>query len=139
MSFENPHPDALCAMMRDEVKTIAVVGLSPNVNRPSHRIAAALQRLGYRVIPVRPLVREVLGEAAYPDLSSVPLAVDLVNVFRAAQHVGTVVDECLRLGLRRLWLQQGIVNEVQAGRARAAGMTVVMNLCILTHYRTYCQ
>lgn len=139
MSFENPDPDALCDMMRNQVKTIAVVGLSPNVDRPSHRIAAALQRLGYRVIPVRPLAREVLGEPAYPDLSSVPVPVDLVNVFRAAQHVGTVVDECLRLGLKRLWLQQGIINEEQAQRARAAGMTVIMDLCIMTHYRTYCQ
>jgi len=139
MSFQNPDPDTLCDMMRNEVRTIAVVGLSPNPSRPSHRIAAALQRLGYRIIPVRPLVREVLGEPAYPDLSSVPQPIDLVNVFRAALHIGPIVDECLRLGLKRLWLQQGIIDEQSARRARDAGMTVVMDLCIMTHYRAYCE
>ncbi len=139
MSFENPDPDALCNMLKNEVKTIAVVGLSPHASRPSHRVAAGLQRLGYRIVPVRPLVKEVLGEPAYPDLSSVPVRVDLVNVFRAAHHIGPIVDECLRRGLRRLWLQQGIVDEQAARRARAAGMTVVMDLCIMTHYRTRCQ
>jgi predicted CoA-binding protein len=139
MSFQNPDPDTLCDMMRNEVRTIAVVGLSPNASRPSHRIAAALQRLGYRIIPVRPRVREVLGEPAYPDLSSVPQPIDLVNVFRAASHIGPIVDECLRLGLKRLWLQQGIIDEQSARRARDAGMTVVMDLCIMTHYRAHCQ
>jgi hypothetical protein len=125
-------------MLRNEVRTIAVVGLSPNAHRPSHHIAAGLQRAGFRVIPVRPLVREVLGETAYPSLSSVPVPVDLVNVFRAAAGVDAVVDECLRLGLKRIWIQEGIVNEPAARRARDAGMTVVMDRCILRDYRTLC-
>lgn len=138
MSFQNPDPETLCGMLRNEVKTIAVVGLSPKAHRPSHRIAAGLQREGFRVIPVRPMVREVLGEPAYPDLASVPVPVDLVNVFRAAAEVGAIVDDCLRLGLKRIWIQQGIVNEAAALRARAGGMTVVMDRCILSDYRTLC-
>lgn len=138
MSFRNPDPEALCGMLRNEVRTIAVVGLSPNAHRPSHHIAAGLQRAGFRVIPVRPMVREVLGEKAYPDLASVPVAVDLVNVFRAAPQVGAIVDECLRLGLKRIWIQQGIVNEPAALRARDGGMTVVMDRCVLTDYRACC-
>lgn len=138
MSFRNPDPHRLCEMLRNEVRTIAVVGLSPNAHRPSHHIAAGLQRAGFRVIPVRPLVREVLGETAYPSLSSVPVPVDLVNVFRAAAGVDAVVDECLRLGLKRIWIQEGIVNEPAARRARDAGMTVVMDRCILRDYRTLC-
>ena len=125
-------------MLRNEVRTIAVVGLSPRAHRPSHHIAAGLQRAGFRVIPVRPLVREVLGETAYPDLASVPAPVDLVNVFRAADQLGPIVDECLKLGLKRIWVQEGIVNEVAALRAREGGMTVVMDRCILRDYRTLC-
>lgn len=137
--FANPDPHTLCEMLRNEVKTIAVVGLSPNSSRPSHRIASALQRLGYRIVPVRPLAKEVLGEPAYPSLAAVPVPIDLVNVFRSADQVGAIVDECLRLGLKRLWIQEGIVNEAAALRARDAGMTVVMDRCILHDYRTFCS
>ena len=127
--FRNPDPEAICALLR-EVKTIAVVGLSPNPDRPAFRIARALQGFGYRIIPVRPKVDSVLGEKAYASLSEVPEKIDLVDVFRAAEHVGPLVDECLRLGLKRLWLQDGIVNEAAAAKASAAGMTVVMDRCI---------
>ncbi|MCZ7653018.1 MAG: CoA-binding protein [Rhodocyclaceae bacterium] len=99
------------------MKTIAVVGLSPNPARPAFRIARALQGFGYRIIPVRPKVAEVLGEQAYASLSEVPEKIDLVDVFRAAEHVGPIVDECLRLGLKRIWLQDGIVNEAAAEKA----------------------
>ena len=127
--FRNPDPAAICALLR-EVKTVAVVGLSPNPVRPAFRIARALQGFGYRVIPVRPKVESVLGEKAYASLSEVPEKIDLVDVFRAAEHVGPLVDECLRLGLKRIWLQDGIVNEAAAAKAAAAGMTVVMDRCI---------
>ncbi|MBA3903011.1 MAG: CoA-binding protein [Rhodocyclaceae bacterium] len=132
--FQNPSADELRAMLR-EVKTIAVVGLSPNPDRPAYRIARALQGLGYRIVPVRPKVAEVLGEKAYGSLAEVPGKVDLVDVFRAAEHVGPIVDECLRLGLKRLWLQDGIVNEEAAARAQAGGMTVVMDRCIWRDHR----
>ena len=127
--FRNPDPAAICALLR-EVRTVAVVGLSPNPGRPAFRIARALQGFGYRIIPVRPKVESVLGEKAYASLSEVPDRIDLVDVFRAAEHVGPLVDECLRLGLKRLWLQDGVVNEAAAAKASAAGMTVVMDRCI---------
>ena len=127
--FRNPDPEQICALLR-EVKTIAVVGLSPNPARPAFRIARALQGFGYRIIPVRPKVAEVLGEQAYASLSEVPEKIDLVDVFRAAEHVGPIVDECLRLGLKRIWLQDGIVNEEAAEKALGGGMTVVMDRCI---------
>lgn len=130
----NPDADAIRAMLR-EVKTIAVVGLSPNPARPAWRIARALQGFGYRVIPVRPKVAEVLGEKAYATLAEVPETIDLVDVFRAAVHVDAIVDECLRLGLKRLWLQDGVVNEAAARKAVAGGMTVVMDRCIFRDHQ----
>jgi predicted CoA-binding protein len=135
--FRNPDPEAICALLR-EVKTVAVVGLSPNPARPAFRIARALQGAGFRVIPVRPKVESVLGEKAYASLSDVPEKIDLVDVFRAAEHVGPLVDECLRLGLKSLWLQDGIVNEGAAAKAVAGGMNVVMDRCIWRDYTHLC-
>ena len=117
------------------VKTIAVVGLSPKPERPSHRIARRLQEWGYRVLPVRPGISEVLGEKAYARLAELPAKPDLVNVFRSSEQVGGVVDECIALGLPAIWTQQGIVDEAAAERARAAGMFVVMDRCISVEYR----
>ena len=135
--FRNPDPEAICALLR-EVKTVAVVGLSPNPARPAFRIAQALQRFGYRVIPVRPKVESVLGEKAYASLAEVPEKIDLVDVFRSPEHVGPIVDECLRLGLKRLWLQDGVVNEAAADKAAAGGMTVVMDRCIWRDLENLC-
>ncbi len=135
--FRNPDPDAICALLR-EVKTIAVVGLSPNSARPAFRIARALQGFGYRIVPVRPKVEAVLGEKAYASLAEIPDRVDLVDVFRAAEQVGPIVDECLRLGIKRLWLQDGVVNEEAAARAQAGGMAVVMDRCIWRDYVGLC-
>lgn len=131
--FANPTPDQIRKLLR-EVKTIAVVGLSPRVERPSYRVSRAMQGFGYRVVPVRPAVTEVLGEKAYAHLSDIPFAVDLVDVFRNADEVGPIVDECIALGVKRLWLQDGIVNEEAAERARAAGITVVMDRCVWRDY-----
>ena len=132
--FENPSDDDIRALLARS-KTVAVVGLSPNAARPSHRIAKRLQEWGYRVIPVRPAVSEVLGERAYARLSDIPDRVDLVDVFRAADEIGPIVDECIALGLPAIWIQQGIVNEPAAERARAAGMAVVMDRCIAVDRR----
>ena len=131
--FRNPDPEAICALLR-EVKTIAVVGLSPNVARPSYRVSRAMQGFGYRIVPVRPAVSEVLGEKAYARLSDIPFEVDLVDVFRNPDDVGPIVDECIALGVRRLWLQDGVVNEEAAEKARAAGITVVMDRCVWRDY-----
>ena len=131
--FTNPTPDQLRSLLR-EVKTIAVVGLSPRVERPSYRVSRAMQGFGYRIVPVRPAVTEVLGEKAYARLSDIPFPVDLVDVFRNADEVGPIVDECIALGVKRLWLQDGVVNEEAAERARAAGITVVMDRCVWRDY-----
>ena len=137
MTFENPSVEERCALLR-RVKTIAVVGLSPNPSRPSHGVSEAMQGFGYTIIPVHPTAREVLGARAYPRLADVPAPIDLVNVFRRAEFIDGVVDECLRLRLQNLWIQEGIVNEPAAQRAVKGGMTVVMDRCIYRDYRQYC-
>lgn len=131
--FPTPSDDDLRALLT-RVRTIAVVGLSPNPQRPSHGVARQLQRFGYRVVPVRPAVDSVLGEKAYADLRDVPLKIDLVDVFRAPGHVDGIVDACIELGIRAIWLQLGVVNEPAARRARAAGLTVVMDHCLYLEY-----
>lgn len=135
--FENPGLEERCALLK-RVKNIAVVGLSPNPARPSYTIAAALQRTGYKVIPVRPAVTEVLGEKAFAKLSDVDVPIDLVDVFRSAEFVDAIVDECIALKIPAIWIQDGIVNEPAAVRAREAGMTVVMDRCIYRDYRREC-
>ena len=130
MSFENPDDAALRTLLRT-VKTIAVVGLSPQAERPSYRVAQAMQRYGYRIVPVRPKIDEVLGEKAYPSLADIPFRVDLVDVFRAAEHVPAIVEQALALHLPAIWIQEGIVHDAAAQRAQAGGMTVVMDRCLL--------
>jgi len=133
MSFSNPDDAALLALL-DRVRTIAVVGLSPQAARPSYRVAQAMQRYGYRIVPVRPLVDEVLGEKAYASLADIPFKIDLVDVFRAAEHVPAIVGQCLALHLPAIWIQEGIVAESAAQDAQAGGMTVVMDRCLLKEY-----
>lgn len=133
MAFSNPSDDEIRALLK-RVKNIAVVGLSPKPNRPSYVVAKAMQGFGYRIIPVRPAVAEVLGEKAYATLADITEPVDLVDAFRAAEHIDELVDECIRLKLPALWIQEGIVNEPAARRAREAGMFVVMDRCIYKDY-----
>jgi hypothetical protein len=135
--FANPDPESICRMLR-QVRSIAVVGLSPKPHRPSYRIARALQRFGFRVIPVRPAQTEVLGERAYARLTDVPEPIDLVDVFRSPEYVDEIVDQCLAMGIARLWLQDGVVNEPAALRARAGGIQVVMDRCITRDYSALC-
>ena len=132
-TFQNPPEEQLKDLLK-RVRSIAVVGLSPRPNRPSHQVAAQMQRFGYRIIPVRPAVDSVLGEKAYPSLGEVPEKVDLVDVFRAPEYVDAIVDECIATGLSAIWLQDGVVNVPAARRAREAGMIVVMDRCV---YRDY--
>lgn len=133
MSFTNPD-DATLRALFERIQTIAVVGLSPQPARPSYRVAQAMQRYGFRIVPVRPLVDSVLGETAYADLADIPFQVDLVNVFRAAEHVPAIVEQCLALHLPAIWIQEGIVADSAAKDALAGGMTVVMDRCILKEY-----
>lgn len=127
--FINPDAEKIRQMLQ-QVRTVAVLGLSSNESRPSFRVAKGLQDLGYRIIPVRPALEDVLGEKAYPDLASLTEIPDIVDVFRAAEHVPSIVDECIRMGIRCIWLQQGIVHEEAALRAQQAGIFVVMDRCM---------
>jgi predicted CoA-binding protein len=131
--FQNP-PDEEIRELLQRVRTIAVVGLSPRTNRPSHGVAAQMQRFGYRIIPVRPAVDTVLGEKAYASLREVPDQFDLVDVFRAPEYVDQIVEECIALGAPAIWLQEGVVNIPAAERARQAGLIVVMDRCVYREY-----
>ena len=138
MIFTNPSSEQICRMLYS-IHTIAVVGLSSNPERPSFRVARAMQGCGFRIVPVRPLVREVLGEQAYPDLESLPFKVDMVDVFRASEHVPAIVENCIALGIPHLWLQEGVIHKAAAQRAQAAGITVVMNRCMWRDYSQLCK
>jgi predicted CoA-binding protein len=116
-------------------RTIAVVGLSSRRTRPSYGVAEYMQGAGYRIIPVNPHETEVLGERAYPDLASIPVPIDIVDIFRRPEFVPDIVDAALRAGAKAIWMQEGIVHEDAARRARAAGLTVVMDRCILKEHR----
>jgi uncharacterized protein len=129
MQFSNPAPDEIRKLLH-RVRSIAVVGLSPNPARPSFRVAQGLQGFGYRILPVRPMVDKVLGEKAFADLESLPELPDIVDVFRAAEHVPAIVESCIKLGIRNLWLQEGIIHEEAALRAQQAGIDVVMDRCM---------
>ena len=134
--FENPPVAAIIDLLK-RIQRIAVVGLSPKANRPSHTVAKALQQFGYTIVPVRPAVDTVLGETAYTDLYAVPGKVDLVDVFRASEYVDPIVDACIDLQVPALWLQDGVINEAAALRAQAAGIMVVMDRCIYRDYRQF--
>lgn len=135
MPFTNPDADAIRELLQS-IRTVTVVGLSPKPSRPSYSVSAAMQEFGYRIIPVRPAIDELFGEKAYPDLYALPEKPDLVDVFRASEHVGPIVDACIELGIKAIWLQDGVINEPAAEKAKAAGITVIMDRCI---YRDYLQ
>jgi len=118
-----------------QAKTIAVVGLSDNPLRPSHGVSAYMQAQGYKIIPVNPAITEALGEASYPSLMEVPDKIDLVNIFRRPEFVDKVVDQAIQLKIPAVWMQEEVINEPAAARARKAGLFVVMDLCILKEHR----
>lgn len=135
-----PDDDDTLRRIFDAAKTWAVVGCSPNPERDSHRIAAYLQSLGYRVIPIRPDCDELLGERCHPSLESVPAEtpVDVVDVFRRSTHAGGHVDEAIAVGAKAVWLQLGVIDEDAAARASAAGLDVAMDRCPkIEHPRLY--
>ncbi len=116
-------------------KTIASVGLSGNQEKESYWIVSYLKEQGYRIIPVNPTATEILGEKAYPDLESVPEKIDVVQVFRKPEDVPPVVDDAIKVGAKVVWMQEGIVNEEAAAKARAAGLQVVMDACMRATHR----
>ena len=116
-------------------KTIAVVGLSSNPTRPSYGVTEYMQSCGYQIIPVNPNETDVLGEPSYASLAEVPQKIEIVDVFRRAEEVPPVVDAAISAGAKVIWMQLGIANEAAAEKARAAGITVVMDACILAEHK----
>ena len=116
-------------------KTVASVGLSSNQEKESYWIAAYLKEQGYRIIPVNPTTTEILGEKAYPDLSSIPEKVDVVQVFRKPEDVPPVVEEAIKIGAKVVWMQEGIRHEEAAKKAREAGLQVIMDACMRATHR----
>src|SRR6266481_1764006 len=116
-------------------KSIAVVGLSSNPTRPSYGVTEYMQSAGYRIIPVNPNEREVLGEKSYAQLEDVPEKIEIVNIFRRAEEVAPVVESAIRIGAKVIWMQSGIENEKAAEKARAAGLAVIEDACILVEHR----
>lgn len=115
-------------------KVVAVVGLSPNPERQSYRVAQYLKENGYRIIPVNPMTSEVLGEKSYPDLLAVPESVDVVDIFRRTEDVPPIVDQAIQVHAKAVWMQEGIVNEEAAAKARQEGILVVMDRCMLKEH-----
>jgi len=129
-----PQSDPITDLLKRS-KTIAVVGLSDSPLRPSHGVSAYMQSQGYRIIPVNPQIREALGEPAYPSLLDVPEKVDIVNIFRRPEFVSEVVDQAIQLKVPAIWMQEEVVHEQAAEKARKQGIFVVMDRCILQEHR----
>ena len=123
------------AELLQKSKTIAVVGLSPKPDRPSYEVASYLKTQGYRIIPVNPNEKEVLGEKCYPDLLSIPEPVDTVDIFRRSEEVMPVVEQAIAIKASCVWMQDGVINEAAAAKARSAGLEVIMNDCIARQHR----
>jgi uncharacterized protein len=117
-----------------EAHTIAVVGMSANTSRDSYRVADYLQKHGYRIIPINPAADEILGEKSYPDLKSIPEPVDVVDVFRRPEFVPEIAEEAAQIGAKIFWMQFGAESEEAAKKARAAGMTVVQDRCMMQEH-----
>ncbi len=141
MRHRNPDSGAIAALL-ERARTIAVVGLSSDHDRPSFGVACAMREYGYGIVPVNPEMDRWEGEPAFPTLAAAVQAqpsgalIDIVDVFRRPEHVAAIVDDCLRLELPALWLQLGVVDHAAAARAQGAGMTVVMDRCILVERRS---
>lgn len=129
-----PQVDPVTELLK-RARTIAVVGLSNDPMRPSHGIAAYLQSHGYRIIPVNPQVESCLGEKSYPTLLDVPVKVDIVDIFRRSEFVEEIVDQAIQLKVPAVWMQEDVVHERAAEKARQAGILVVMDRCILKEHR----
>ena len=129
-----PQSDPISDLLRRS-KTVAVVGLSCNPLRPSHGVAAYMQSHGYRIIPVNPHIEECLGQKAYLSLLDVPEKIDIVDIFRRSEFVGQIVDQAIQLKVPAIWMQEGVIDEKAAEKARQAGIFVVMDHCILKEHR----
>jgi uncharacterized protein len=134
VATQSAHPDPIRELL-ERSKTIAVVGLSASPLRPSHGVSAYMQTQGYKIIPVNPNIGESLGEKSYPSLAEVHEKIDIVNIFRRPEFVEEIVDQAIKLRIPAVWMQEEVVNERAAEKARQAGMFVVMDRCILKEHR----
>lgn len=121
----------------EEYSTIAVVGISDKPERPSFRVASYLQAQGYRIVPVNPRLTEVLGEEAYPDLLSIPFEIDVVDIFRRSEDVPPIVDAAIEKGARAVWMQEEVISEESALKAKETGLDVIMDLCMLKEHKKH--
>jgi hypothetical protein len=135
---KSPNEDEITAILR-QAKTVAVVGISDNEARDSHKVAKYLKEHGYRMIPVNPKCREVLGETCYPGLTDVPEHIDVVDIFRNLEAIPGIVDEAIAVKADVVWMQLGLSHAEAAERARAAGLQVVMNHCIKIEHSKICK
>ena len=134
MPFQNPSPAEIKAFLV-RIRTVAVVGLSHDPDRPSYSVAMYLQNNGYRIIPVRPGGGDILGQKVYERLSDIPFRIDAVDLFRRSQFVAGHIDEAIALNLPAIWLQEGVIDESAAEKARNSGMFAVMDRCMLKEHR----
>ena len=135
-------PEVIRDMLGDppsQPRTIAVIGLAADPNKPSNYVPAYMQKQGYRILPINPTVETVLGEKSYASLADLPVKPDVVNVFRLPRFIPAIVDQMLELGLKNIWVQQGIINAEAAAHAEAGGIHVVMDRCILKEHRARFQ
>ena len=137
-SLRGKHVDIEGRILK-EFCNIAVVGLSSDPERTSYKVASYLAGQGYNIIPVNPNAREILGRTSYPDLSSIPEKMDVVELFRRAEDAGPIVEEAIKIGARAVWMQEEIVNEEAAASARDAGLLVVMDKCMYKEHRSMMQ
>ncbi len=118
------------AQILETARNIAVVGLSPDPDRPSNHVASYLMQVGYRIIPVNPHYKDILGLVCYPNLTAIPIPIDVVDIFRRSEEVPAIVDDAIKIKAKAVWLQEGVVNDEAAERARKAGLKVVMDHCM---------
>jgi len=123
------------ATILNDYRIIAMVGLSPDPNRPSHRVAKYLIKQGYKVIPVNPDAQEILGTRSYSNMSSIPETIEIVDIFRRSEEVMSIVDEAIKVGAKAVWMQEGVINEEAASKAQDAGLIVVMDRCMLKEHK----
>ena len=125
--------DAIIKIL-SESKTVAIVGISDKPDRPSHKVAKYLKEHGYKIIPVNPRLKEVLGEKCYADLPDISVSVDVVDIFRKPEDINPIVDSAISIGAKTIWMQEGITNDEASDKAEAAGLMVVMNHCMLKEH-----
>ena len=135
LSEHNPPSEKIKAIL-EKYKTVAIVGLSPKPERDSHKVGKYLKDHGYRIVPVNPGQKEILGEKCYPNLKAVPFPIDIVDIFRRPEAIPPVVDDAIEVGAEVVWMQLGIVHNQAADMARRAGLEVVMNKCIKIEHMT---